>query len=867
MAESPASGDLNAGKTVTYTLTMSEVVTVNTTGGSPTLTLNDGGTATYTGGTGSSALTFGYTVLAGQNTPDLMVSAVDLNGATLLDGAGNAANLSLTGLTQGSPQIDTTSPMVSSVTGSAGDYNAGKALMLTLNMSEAVTVTGTPTLTLNDGGTATYTAGSGTTTLTFNYTVASGQNAAALGVTAVSGTIADLAGNTLSTANLPETFTGLSIDTTTPSVTSVVASGTGITAGAGDLAAGSVVTLTVNLSEVVAVAGGTPTLTLNDGGTATYAGGSGTSALTFGYTVANGQNTPALAVTAVNLNGATVQDVAGNSASLSLSGLAQTGPKIDTTRPVVTASSVMLPQNDIVAASSLFSASDLDGDPITQYSFYDDLRTASSGEFLLNGVAQPKGTYQPLFVSASQLSQVTFEAGAGGTADDLYIAAYDGTVASNIAHLQVSAATPPAPVVTASNVTLPQSDIVAASSLFSATNPAGATPITSYAFYDDLRTASSGEFLLNGVAQPKGTYQPLVVSASQLSQVTFEAGAGGTADDLYIATYDGTVASNIAHLQVSAATPPAPVVTASNVTLPQSDIVAASSLFSATNPAGATPITSYAFYDDLRTASSGEFLLNGVAQPKGTYQPLVVSASQLSQVTFEAGAGGTADDLYIATYDGTVASNIAHLQVSAATPPAPVVTASNVTLPQSDIVAASSLFSATNPAGATPITSYAFYDDSRTASSGEFLLNGVAQPKGTYQPLVVSASQLSQVTFEAGSGGTEDDLYIAAYDGSAASNIAHLQVSAAAPPAPVVTVANVTLPQSDIVAVSSSVFRDQSRRRLADHPVFVLRRFANRKQRRVPAQRRGAAEGHLPAVGRERVPAVAGHVRGGRRRN
>ena len=84
----------------------------------------------------------------------------------------------------------------------------------------------------------------------------------------------------------------LQIDTTTPTVSSVVASGTGITAAAGDLDAGKVVTLTVNLSEAVTVAGGTPTLTLNDGGTATYSGGSGTSALTFSYTVAPGRTRP-----------------------------------------------------------------------------------------------------------------------------------------------------------------------------------------------------------------------------------------------------------------------------------------------------------------------------------------------------------------------------------------------------------------------------------------------------------------------------------------------------------------------------------------------------------------------------------------------
>ena len=113
------------------------------------------------------------------------------------------------------------------------------------------------------------------------------------------------------------TQTGPQIDTTTPTVTSVAASGTGITAGTGDLAVGSVVTLTVNLSEAVTVAGGTPTLTLNDGGTATYTGGSGTNALTFSYTVGGGQSTADLAVTAVNLGTATVKDGAGNAANLS----------------------------------------------------------------------------------------------------------------------------------------------------------------------------------------------------------------------------------------------------------------------------------------------------------------------------------------------------------------------------------------------------------------------------------------------------------------------------------------------------------------------------------------------------------------------
>ena len=296
-------GDLGVGSVVTLTVNMSEAVTV--AGGTPTLTLNDGGTATYTGGSGTSALTFSYTVAAGQNTSDLAVTAFNANSATIKNGAGTAA--SLTGAVTnpaGTLQIDTNTPSVSSVvasgtgiTAGAGDLGVGSVVTLTVNMSEAVTVAGgTPTLTLNDGGTATYTGGSGTSALTFSYTVAAGQNTSDLAVTAFNANSATVKNGAGTAANLTGAVTNpagtLQIDTNTPSVSSVVTSGTGITAGAGDLGVGSVVTLTVNMSEAVTVAGGTPTLTLNDGGTATYTSGSGTSALTFSYTVAAARTPP-----------------------------------------------------------------------------------------------------------------------------------------------------------------------------------------------------------------------------------------------------------------------------------------------------------------------------------------------------------------------------------------------------------------------------------------------------------------------------------------------------------------------------------------------------------------------------------------------
>ncbi|WP_426614776.1 beta strand repeat-containing protein [Bradyrhizobium sp. McL0616] len=365
IVESPSSGDLNAGNTVTLTLNLSSAVTV--AGGTPTLTLNDGGTATYTGGSGTTALTFSYTVGPGQSTASLAATAVNLNGATMQDSGGHTASLSLAGVSQTGPQIDTTAPVISSITEtpSSGDLNAGKTVVYTLTMSEVVTVNttgGTPTLTLNDGGIATYTGGSGSTALTFSYTVAAGQNTSDLTVTAVnlnSATVKDGAGNAANLAGAVANPSGtLQIDTTAPTVSSVAATGTGITSGSGNLAAGNVVTLTLNLSEAVTVAGGTPTLTLNDGGVATYTGGSGTGALTFSYTVAAGQNTSDLAVTAVNLNSATVKDGAGNAANLIGAVTNPSGTlQIDTTAPTV--SSVAASGTGITSGSGSLNAGDV----------------------------------------------------------------------------------------------------------------------------------------------------------------------------------------------------------------------------------------------------------------------------------------------------------------------------------------------------------------------------------------------------------------------------------------------------------------------------------------------------------------------------
>jgi Ca2+-binding RTX toxin-like protein len=86
-------GSLQANEIVQLTVTFDEAVNVNTTNGSPTLTLNSGGTANYLSGTGTNTLTFRYTVGATDNTADLAITGFSANGAIVKDAQGNIANL------------------------------------------------------------------------------------------------------------------------------------------------------------------------------------------------------------------------------------------------------------------------------------------------------------------------------------------------------------------------------------------------------------------------------------------------------------------------------------------------------------------------------------------------------------------------------------------------------------------------------------------------------------------------------------------------------------------------------------------------------------------------------------------------------
>jgi hypothetical protein len=284
---------------------------------------------------------------------------LDLNNAgdPITDNFGNTLTASHTG--DQSYTVDHTPPAVTSVTVPGnGTYVAGQNLDFTATFSEVVTVTGTPRIavTLDTGGTvyADYVSGSGTSTLTFRYTVVAGNQdltgiATGAAIALNGGTITDAATNAASGAGLNLTgetsLSNVDVDAIVPAVSSVGVPVNGTYGTAQNL------DFTVNFTKVVNVdsTGGTPyiQITLDTGGTvdATYFSGSGSSSLVFRYVVPSGElDTNGIAVgSSLVMGGGTIQDVIGNNTDKTLNSVGSTtGVLVDSILPTVTSIDTVL---------------------------------------------------------------------------------------------------------------------------------------------------------------------------------------------------------------------------------------------------------------------------------------------------------------------------------------------------------------------------------------------------------------------------------------------------------------------------------------------------------------------------------------------
>ena len=332
-------------------VTFSEPVTVT---GTPQITLETGDSdavVNYSSGTGTTALTFNYTVAAGHVSADLdyeTTSSLALNSGSIKDTALNVATLTLA------------SP------GAAGSLGANKALIID---STILTISITST-------TSGVTDGSSTSDSSIELTFTASDSTSDFtkeDITVTNGTLSSFTGNGTSyNATFTPTATGAcTIDVAAATFTDVDSNDnsaasqfnwtydnvgptvTNVTSTIPDGAYGKPCEFQINVafSEVINVTG-TPQITLETGstdGVGNYESGTGTNTLTFYYIVADGHTSSDLDYvdsSSLALNSGTIKDAASNDATLTLASPGAAGSLgankalvVDTTPPTITITS------------------------------------------------------------------------------------------------------------------------------------------------------------------------------------------------------------------------------------------------------------------------------------------------------------------------------------------------------------------------------------------------------------------------------------------------------------------------------------------------------------------------------------------------
>jgi hypothetical protein len=318
--------------------------------------------------------------------------------------------------------------------------------------------------------------------------------------------------------------------------------------------------------------------------------------------------------------------------------------------PVVSAANYTASHGQNIAATSLFSVSDADNDPITAYQLWDSV--GGTGHWVVGGAAQPAG--QAIDVTPAQLAGVTFQSGSGS--DHLWVRANDGIEWGAWQGFLVNAPPDHAPIVSAADYTASHGLNIPATSLFSVSD-LDSDAITAYQLWDSTPDPSSGSWIVGGVAQPAG--QTINVTSAQFSSTTFQSGSGS--DHLWVRAFDGILWSDWVSFNVNAPPDHAPVVSGTDASLTLNANVAISSLFSVTDSDN-DAMKTYELWDSANSASSGHFLLSGAVQPTG--QGIFVDASSFSQASFVASSAPATDRIWERAFDGMLWSDWTAINVT-----------------------------------------------------------------------------------------------------------------------------------------------------------------------------------------------------------
>ena len=416
LAITSTAGTYTTGDVLEVTVTFDKSIVVT---GTPRLTIKVGtadktATCARKGSTGDDAkkLVCSYTVASGDEDSDgVSVEANKLSlpsGASIKDGSDVDATLTHNALAaQSGHKVDAKAPTISTLAISSsppsnqnGHYKIGDAIKVTATFSEALVLTGAPTLKIKVGTvekTASCalkgTTGDDAKKLVCSYAVAEGDadaNGVAVEAGKLAGTIKDGANNaaTLTYTAITDS-SGHKVDGVKPTISTLAISSSPPAGQNGHYKIGDAVKVTATFSEAIELATRKPTLKIKVGTvekTASCAlkGTTGDDAkkLVCTYTVAVGDaDTDGIAVEAGKLSG-TIRDGARNAATRTYTAITDSsGHKIDGVRPTITGFEIndaIYKAGAVMSVRVVFSeAVDVTGTPTLAVKIGTPTRTAS----------------------------------------------------------------------------------------------------------------------------------------------------------------------------------------------------------------------------------------------------------------------------------------------------------------------------------------------------------------------------------------------------------------------------------------------------------------------------------------------------------
>lgn len=337
--------------------------------------------------------------------------------------------------------------------------------------------------------------------------------------------------------------------------------------------------------------------------------------------------------------------------------------------PTVSVSNVTLSDAASVLASTLISASDADGNPLT-YFVWDAGKGSTSGHFELEDNALNAGRSHTL--TQEQFDALNVVGGDDEGTDTLWVRVSDGenltawtsfTLNSTVSGGGGSgggnaSSNDAAPTVTANNLTLAGGVSASASSTISA-NDADGNPLT-YFVWDDGRGANSGYFELDGSALNSG--RSYTLTQAEFDNLNIVGGSDAATETLWVRVSDGQNLTSWVSFSLTSSgggggggggggsvNANAPTVSATNLSLDQAETTLASSVITADDADGNT--LTYYVWDDGRDANSGYFDLDGSALNAGRSH--VLTQAQFDRLDIVGGNNADTETLWIRVSDGT----------------------------------------------------------------------------------------------------------------------------------------------------------------------------------------------------------------------